>query len=140
MPDKNSLREAYAQHLQSFPWDTFLTVTFKHTRHDGTNAVNAVWQRLPGFCDRAFFAVEPHKLDGIHLHALLHHKDCVPVEQFNSVAERTQQYCTKTFGWSRAEFIETDGVMAYCSKYVTKENDYFYLGSPDDWKPLDKTQ
>lgn len=134
--DNNRLLEAYSSHLSTFNWDTYLTVTFKHTRHDGTNAVNAVWERLPCLPDRAFIAVEPHKLDGIHLHALLHHRNDMPVEQFNEIPGRTQAYCTKTFGWSKASFIETAGVLDYCSKYVTKGNEYFYKGDPYYWKHI----
>ena len=67
------LKEAYATHLNSFPWDMYLTQTFKLTRRDGSNAVSAVWKCLQDVfsSNRAFLAVEPYYLDGIHLHGLL---------------------------------------------------------------------
>lgn len=129
MAEMAGLREAYSDHLQSYEWDTYLTVTFKHKRHDGTNAVNAVWERLPFAPTRAFFAVEPHKLDGIHLHALLYH----PLIE-NDTPSRTQAYCTKTFGWSAASWLNgSPGCAEYCSKYITKGNEYFYKGLPFFW-------
>lgn len=133
----DEIRKAYSDHLGQFAWDTFLTVTFRHTRHDGTNAVHSVWERLPLAPLRGFFAVERHKLDGIHLHALLYHSPQVfDTEAFNLIPGRTQAYCTKTFGWSKAEFIKSEFALEYCAKYVTKDNDYFYQGLPFFWRKL----
>lgn len=129
--NNQELREAYANHLMQFDWNSMLTQTFKRTRHDGTNAVNAVWIRLQPFgYTRAFFAVEPHKLDGIHLHALLrkNYESCID-------DTRVKQYCDKTFGWSVISPIRNNATVSlYCAKYVVKGNDYFYEGAPIAWQ------
>ena len=127
------IQQAYSQYLQSFYWDYYATFTFRRIRHDGTNAVYAVWSRLPNV-SRAFFAVERFKLDGIHLHALLQSASLAN-PQFASTPGRIQAYTTKTFGWSKVEWVGgSAGVADYCSKYVTKGNDYFFLGDKYWWK------
>lgn len=133
-----TIRQAYADHLSRYYWDTYATVTFKRTRRDGTNAVSAVWDRLPFAPTRGFFAVEKHKLDGIHLHALLHHPIIGKGEEVhNDIPKRTQAYLTATFGWSKCEWVNgQNGVSDYCAKYITKGNDYFYKGMPQYWQPM----
>ena len=125
------VRDAYATYLRSFYWDTYLTVTFRNTRHDGTNAATAVWERLPFAPTRAFMAVEPNRLDGLHIHALLHH----PLVE-NDTPGRTQAYCSNAFGWSKAEWVASEGVESYVAKYVVKGNEFFFKGMPRFWKEM----
>ena len=140
MPNVNAsaellCREAYAEHLNSFPWDIYLTQTFKRTRRDGINAARTVWHYLDDkFCaSRAFIAVEPHYLDGIHLHGLIR----VP-EWHEKLPLAIHRYFTKAFGWNVTSVARSQGIISwYCSKYVVKENDFHYFGDKDSWN-LDK--
>lgn len=134
-PDlSNPLSQAYASHLQQFQWDCYATVTFRNTRHDGTNAALAVWRKMQEKFDAAtgFVAVEPHRLDGKHLHGLF---TFVPGQSGLVAPGRVQAYCTKAFGWSTASAARSEAsVSLYCAKYVTKGNDFFYFGEPEAWR------
>ena len=136
---KTELHEAYAETISQYDWDIYLTQTFRRCRHDGTNAVFAVHKKMEDVfgASRAFVAVEPHKLDGLHLHALYR----IPEWQSN-LPTRIKKYEKKAFGYTnsiRSMNIPPENftVAMYCSKYVTKGNDFFFLGSPEAWL-LDK--
>jgi len=129
--EKELLQQAYSEHLNSFPWDIYLTQTFKRTRRDGTNAVSSVWRILEDKfdCVRAFIAVEPHYLDGIHLHGLLR---CIPWQ--DNLPIRMSKYLMKAFGWNTYSLARSQGIISwYCTKYVVKENNFFYKGDKSAW-------
>jgi len=128
------IRQAYAEHLQQYPWDYFITQTFRHNVRDGLRASQSFWDILEGkfAATRAFVAVERHKLDGIHLHALTRH--C-----FDRINERALwKYLFKAEGRSKVEIPRYHSqalVTWYCSKYVVKEGDYdfHYFGDKSAW-------
>lgn len=130
LPGMGELHEAYSNYLLEFDWSTYATFTFKTTRHDGCNAVNAVWEKLQDYfaVDAGFFAVEPHYLDGIHLHSLLWGAEKVPVA-------RLARYSNKAFGWTHATGVKNSTTVAvYCTKYVVKGNDFYLKGDPGAWR------
>lgn len=134
------LHEAYAQFVSEYPWDIYLTQTFKGVRHDGTNAVFAVHKKMESVfgASRGFVAVEPHKLDGLHLHALYR----FPSWESN-LPYRIKTYAGKAFGFTNSVRSmnvppENFTVAMYCAKYVTKGNDFFFLGCYEAWT-LDKS-
>ncbi len=144
MPESNiygkdlALQEAYASHLTSFDWDVYMTQTFKHTRRDGSNAANHVYKTLEEKFGaiRAFIAVEPHYLDGIHLHSLIHFPE---INYQRDLVGRLKKYCGKAYGFNHiAVARDQDQVSLYCCKYVVKGNDFFYKGEPSAWKYVDK--
>ena len=110
------------------------TQTFAHTRRDGTNAASAFWNiiRTKMNADRAFIAIEPHYLDGIHIHSLIQARD-----GFRMYASKS--YLEKAMGYNYIVPIDKAGSKAavnlYCAKYVTKGNDYFYFGDKGAWIP-----
>lgn len=128
---QRELKAAYAEHIRRFPWDFYVTTTFRRLRRDPSNAAHAVWHSLDKLeATRAFVAVEKHYLDGVHIHALSRHAlrpDMNP--------EWEWKYLFKAHGRSRVEEIRDVGqVSAYCSKYVTKgDYDYYYFGDPEAW-------
>lgn len=133
-------KEQYAEFLQSFEWDYFATITFKHERHDTLKAISDVWEFLNAKpvqpVSRAFLAAEPHQTGALHLHGLL-------LANFNTTwrplpeARHLQYILDKRFGRSRIEAAREDGAVTnYCSKYVVKNNnlyDYAFLGSQEFW-------
>jgi hypothetical protein len=125
-----NIHDAYASWLTGFDWQTYATFTFKHTRHDGCNAVNAVWEKCNEVfgIEAGFYAVEPFKLDGVHLHALLWSPDTL-----RSGSAHT--YFNKAFGWSKFSDItsNTRAVSLYVTKYVIKENDFYLKGESGAW-------
>lgn len=129
----DGLHDAYANWLIGFDWQVYATFTFKHTRHDGCNAVNAVWEKLNEVFDydAAFLAVEPFKLDGVHLHGLLW-TACPELLRLNAA----HSYFNKAFGWSQFSMLaETRlSVGLYCTKYVIKENDFYLKGETGAWQ------
>ena len=127
------IREAYATLLHSVPWDFYTTTTYRVQRRDGIRATARLWDILENKFDaeRAFVAVESHRLGGLHLHALSHHAQR-PGLQASSVWE----YLHKANGRTTVErprHSSTALVTWYCSKYVTKGGDYHFFGDPSAW-------
>lgn len=128
-------RDAYAGHLQSYPWDYFATVTFRKLHRDPLNAARRVWDAADKLgASRGFVAVERHKLDGVHVHALLRQLPHLQVP-----AKTHWRYMSKAFGRTSVE-EPRDGMAAaaYCAKYVTKDHglsgeSFHYFGDRDSW-------
>ena len=127
------LREAYATLIHDQDWDFYSTVTYRVPRRDGIRAARRYWDVLEKKfdADRAFVAVESHRLDGIHLHALSRHALRPSLQ-----AQTLWRYCFKAFGRYSAEeprCASTALVSWYCSKYVVKggEDNYHFFG--DSW-------
>jgi len=133
LPFSCQIRQAYAEHLQKYPWDYYITQTFRNNVRDGLRASQSFWGILERkfMATRSFIAVEPHKLDGIHLHALTRH--C-----FDKINEKALwKYLFKAEGRSRVEsprFNSQALVTWYCSKYITKGDcDFHYFGDKNAW-------
>ena len=131
--DNAQLREAYATLIHDQAWDFYSTVTYRVRRRDGIRAARRYWEILDTKfdADRAFIAVEHHRLDGIHLHALSRHA-LRPTLQ----AQTLWRYCFKAFGrYSASEPRSASSALVtwYCSKYVTKgDGDNYHLFG-DSW-------
>jgi len=119
------LREVYGTWLESLPWDTFATWTFKYPRGVDRAAEAFVgWlNRLSDRgvdCSVSFWGAEPHPGGhGGHIHSLMRwHPWCSPsVEAIASSVLWRQQ-----FGRCRLEAFRPDaGAAFYLTKYVLKE-------------------
>lgn len=155
---KEEVREAYADFITNFDWNIYLTQTFKGSnvekmklrynnfggsktsefkngRRDGLNASQAVWTTMHKRfgASRSFIAVEPNRYDGIHLHGLF----SIPGVDAAG-AQAIKDYQTKVFGFvnsTKNMILETinPNVSMYCSKYVTKGNEYNFFGRSGWW-------
>lgn len=136
MLDGYQLREEYTSFLLSYPWDCYSTITYRRTRKDGIAAASQAWKVFERFeATRMFIAVEPHLLDGIHLHCLSRHLSAQYRPGSNIVPPGLWKYCFKAFGRSRIEPIsDTVQVSRYCAKYVVKGNQYEFFGFPEAWR------
>ena len=133
MTDNASIREAYATLIHDQEWDFYSTVTYRTPRHDSIRAAGRYWATLSDKfdADRAFIVAEPHRLDGLHLHALSRHALRPELQ-----AQTLWKYCFAAYGRYQAECVSgttTALVTWYVSKYVTKgdPDGYFLFG--DSW-------
>ena len=122
---------AYSDFLQRYPWDFYITTTFRKPRVDGIYWSGKLWKALEKMgASRAFIAVEPHKYEGIHLHALSRQHPWDDGVKPGTI----WKYCFKAFGRTTVDKI--DGVVAvsrYCAKYVVKENQFEFMGDKHAW-------
>lgn len=136
-PDNVQVRQAYADHLQEYPWDFYLTVTSRKPRTHALNFSQGLWHSLHVLdATRAFIAVENNYLGGIHIHALSRH--CFrPGLRSQSV----WKYVWKAYGRSTVEEItDAAAVSSYCAKYVLKgQYDYDFYGDAAAWQLDDLT-
>ena len=128
------LRESYATLIHNYPWDFYITQTYRTTRRDGIINPLRFWHILNSKfgSSRCFVAVEHHKLDGIHLHALSRH-----TWNPNVSPSHIWKYLFKTYGRVRVEaprHSSTALVTWYCSKYLVKDGfEYHFFGYPEAW-------
>jgi len=67
----NLIRQQYAEFLQGYNWDYFLTSTFRQPRKEPYYALQSVWHELQkSFVARAFMVAEPHQSGDLHIHGL----------------------------------------------------------------------
>lgn len=136
MNDENLVQQAtaqgvkleYADFISQFQWDLYSTITFRQKRSDSLYWSKRAFSTLEKFgATRAFVAVEPHRLDGIHLHILSRH---IPAPSTSAL----WKYCFKAYGRSKIEVVDdTMAVSRYCSKYVVKGNDFDFFGGKKAW-------
>jgi hypothetical protein len=135
MLDLHEVREGYATFLAQYPWQWFVTLTFKESQHPESaekkfrSWVHRLNQSLfgRGYRKRGegvywVLALEYHKSDAIHFHALLgYHKD------LNQIASRRdwRNDWYKKHGLCRVDGIDDKlfAVTNYVSKYVVKGGD-----------------
>lgn len=134
------LQVDYANYLLEFPWDGYITQTFRKRRNDAFNAALAWWRCMESKLGwtMAYTAVEYHRLGGVHLHSLVANEAIDwtnKIQAGREVVHRlatTKKYSDKAFGFtacSTAKNLAT--VSLYCSKYVTKsQGEYYFFG---DW-------
>ncbi|KKM82453.1 hypothetical protein LCGC14_1319500 [marine sediment metagenome] len=131
------VREAYSDLLQSLPWDYYITQTYRHLHRDTISAPARWWEAIqPTLPTRAFVAVEPHYLDGIHLHCLVKFpRGDAGRSLFHRLDLRRD--LRDRFGFVNVEAARTSSAVAtYCAKYVTKGHlSYEFQGNPDSWSP-----
>lgn len=137
------IKESYAEFIQSFEWDYFITVTFKKPRKDKLYAIKKVWDTLYWSChiDRAFIVAENFKgQDECHIHGLIF-SDIYPYSGRHSMYVGKQpsevwRILFENHGRSKVEAInKKNNVAAYCAKYIMKEDDaeYEILGKKEHW-------
>ncbi|MBA7537139.1 hypothetical protein ES705_29406 [subsurface metagenome] len=133
------IQEAYAEYLQTFSWDYYSTVTFRKLRRDSLAAAAKVWAVLDGkfSASRAFIAVERHVLDGVHLHLLHQHYHELGLQSVRAYS--MWLYLFKAFGRTTVEAIRSpEQVSTYCSKYVSKGEQFNLFGEPQAWLPAEQ--
>ncbi|MBA7537130.1 hypothetical protein ES705_29397 [subsurface metagenome] len=129
-----AITDAYAEYLQTFSWDYYSTVTFRRLRRDPLAAAAKVWSILDGkfAATRAFIAVEKHVLDGVHCHLLHQHYHEIGSQAV--LAYSMWLYLFKAFGRTTVEAIKSsEQVSTYCSKYVSKGEQFNLFGEPQAW-------
>ncbi len=133
--DKTEVRSAYSDLLQSLPWDYYLTQTYRHLHRDTISAPARHWEALQDAgATRAFIAVEPHYLDGVHLHSLAKFPGPMATATlFHRLDLRRD--LKREFGFVDVDRIrDPSQVTSYCSKYVTKGPlSYEFFGEPSTW-------
>jgi len=126
-----SLRDVYAEWLETFPWDFFLTITFREPvpmrrQESVTHAVGQSIKARYETVDMLALFAEPHLSRTLHLHGLVKFLGGGGV--LNHVRESLQGYLTDRFGWSRAEFPRGhEAVSKYVAKYCVKTTGYYEL-------------
>jgi len=129
----NELIQAHSDLLQTYPWDTYITVTCRRPRKDASNLVHGIWRTLEKFdSSRCFVAIEPHYVgNGLHAHGLVRFPNW---QAFNSTS--LWRYLFKQFGRTTVEQCREVGkVSTYCAKYVVKErsHEFYYFGTKEAW-------
>lgn len=134
------VREQYAEWLQGYNWDYFMTATFRKPRKEPYYALKHIWSELKSYeVARAFLGVEPHQSGDLHIHGILagyppgwRPEMALPWEIWEGLFER--------FGRARVEACNThETVTAYCAKYILKQQhrvaDYYGIyGSRLSWQ------
>jgi len=143
-----STKAEYAEWLQMYNWDYFITVTFRKQRKEPYYVLESVFNELSYeyFVARAFLGCEPHQSGDLHIHGILAGpapgwlpEIALPWEIWSGMFKR--------FGRSKVEACNSaEAVSAYCAKYVLKQQsrvcDYYAVyGSRLDWQGglLDKS-
>ncbi|MBA7544150.1 hypothetical protein ES705_36498 [subsurface metagenome] len=134
------IRQQYAEWLQGYHWDYFVTATFRSPRIEPYYALKHVWGELRNhFVARAFLGVEPHQSGDLHIHGILAGRGegmrpdiALPWDIWAGLFKR--------FGRARVDACNShEGVTAYCSKYILKQQgrvaDYYGVyGSKFAWR------
>ncbi len=126
------IREQYAEWLQGYNWDYFLTSTFRKPRKEPYYALQSVWHVLQSdFVARAFLVAEPHQSGDLHIHGLAAGSGAgwrpelaLPWDIWTSLFKR--------FGRAKVEACNTqEAVTGYCAKYLLKQQsrvcDYYEI-------------
>ncbi|MBA7540092.1 hypothetical protein ES705_32381 [subsurface metagenome] len=116
------IRQQYAEWLQGYNWDYFLTSTFRRPRIEPYYAIQSVWHELQkSFVARAFLVVEPHQSGDLHIHGLAagagpgwRPELALPWEIWSGLFKR--------FGRAKVEACNSqEAVTGYCAKYLLKQ-------------------
>jgi hypothetical protein len=133
------IREQYAEWLQGYAWDDFLTSTFRRPRQEPYYALQSVWHELKkSNVARAFLVAEPHQSGDLHIHGLAAGAGpgwlpelALPWDIYDSLFKR--------FGRAKVEACNNQGAVSmYCSKYLLKQQsrvcDYYEVfGNTQAW-------
>ena len=136
----DKIRQDYAEWLQSYNWDYFLTSTFRQPRKEPYYALQSCWHVLQNdFVARAFLVAEPHQSGDLHIHGLAAGTGggwrpgiALPWDIWSSLFKR--------FGRAKVEACNTqEAVTGYCAKYLLKQQsrvcDYYEIfGSKNAWR------
>jgi hypothetical protein len=138
------VRTAWAEFIMARSWDAFSTQTYKTPRHDGYYAARSYFDAVSNVAhvSRAFIAVEPNRLQGLHLHCLLAYDTQVSAtparEHMEGILFRSVVATeTKWAGFNRVEAPKNSmDVARYVSKYVTKADagEFYIMGDKQWWE------
>lgn len=122
----------YAEWLQGFNWDYFMTATFRKPRVEPYYALKAVFGELENYgVARAFLGAEPFQSGDLHIHGILAGPApdwrpgiSLPWDIWNGLFVK--------FGRAKVEACNNlESVTAYCAKYVLKQQsrvcDYYAI-------------
>ncbi len=126
------IKEQYAEWLQSYNWDYFLTSTFRRQRKEPYYALQSVWHELQHHAvGRAFLVCEPHQSGDVHIHGLAAGSGPrwqpeleLPWDIWSGLFKR--------FGRAKVEACNSrEAVAGYCAKYLLKQQsracDYYEI-------------
>lgn len=126
-----ALKAVYGDWLATFPWDYFLTITFREPvpMRRQESVTHAVGQSLKSRYETvemlALFA-EPHLSQNLHLHGLVKLGSAENV--LDNARRDMQAYLSEKFGRSQAAYPRGRGaVTAYVAKYCVKVDGYYEL-------------
>jgi len=136
----NKIRQDYAEWLQGYNWDYFLTSTFRKPRRDPYYALQGVWRVLKQhFVARAFLVAEPFQSGDLHIHGLAAGRGPswypelqLPWDIWAGLFKR--------FGRAKVEACNSqEAVTGYCAKYLLKQQSsmsdfYEIFGSKNAWQ------
>jgi len=125
------LRPVYAAWLATFPWDFFLTITFREPvpmrrQESVTHAVGQSIKSRYETVDMLALFAEPHLSQNLHLHGLM----AVGASEgiINHVRIGLEGYLTDRFGRSQVAYPRGAGaVTKYVAKYCVKTDGYYEL-------------
>ena len=134
------VRQEYAEWLQGYNWDYFLTSTFRKPRKEPYYALQSVWHELQHYSvARAFLVAEPHQSGDLHIHGLASGRGAgflpdiaLPWDIYAGLFDR--------FGRAKVEACNSQAaVSSYCAKYLLKQQsrvcDYYEVfGGKGAWR------
>lgn len=136
----NMQREQYAEWLQGYRWDAFLTSTFRRPRKEPYYALQAVRGELERHnVVRGFLAAEPHQSGDLHIHGIV----AGSIRNGHSLMDSPTgiwEGLFKRFGRAKVEPCNNhEAVTMYCSKYLLKQQSrvcdfYEVFGNRLAWK------
>ena len=142
----------YAEWLQGFTWDYFVTSTFRRPRKEPYYALQSVWHELQRHnVARGFLVAEPfQKCGDLHIHGIVagtrgkgsyygvQTKDGVPLNI--DTPRNIWQGLFERFGRAKVEWCNSsEAVSLYCAKYLLKQQsrvcDYYEVfGNKRTWQ------
>lgn len=144
------LRLNWAQWLETFRWDYFLTVTLRDPlpAYRGESTLNSIGRQL---CKRhkpelLFVGAERHLSLNMHFHGLYlstyagHERDAEWQREMYLKIESTEIWQTlfNTYGRSRVDVVRSaKDVSKYVSKYCVKELDCYAMFGRREWEVVD---
>ena len=136
----NLITAQYAEFLQGYDWDYFITQTFRRPRKEPYYALHSVWHTLKYHgAARAFLACEPHKTGDLHIHGIMAGGGDGWLPHIDPMWDIWED-CHKKYGRNKVELINTSAAVAgYCAKYVLKAQNvvadhYEVFGDKIFWK------
>lgn len=128
--ERKQVKDALRDWLPTFSWDYFITVTFRKpvSAYYGDSTLSWVWHTLKPYHPGAvFLGTEQHLSSDLHVHGLLQ-EGPFPVGPTAYFRELFRRHGRSQVARIRA----AEAVVAYCSKYVTKD-----LTTWNIWRTMD---
>lgn len=128
-PD-SSLKTSWIAWLATFPWDWFITATFRTPvpRHRQETVLNAVAQSLIIRYEPShlFLAAEPHLSYAVHLHGLFESSSPSKLKGYERYSLWARLF--RLYGRAKVEPPRgSDAVVTYITKYCVKDGGYYQV-------------